>query len=126
MFGGGGGRGARPIGLSVPTRREDHTARECCKCGSPDIKVRTETKDVIDTVTVPQVVKTQHRTSKGRCGNGHRIDTTPPGLTRGPSFGPHIMTFIVCMFFQTLSLGRIADCLAIMGVPDVSQPCSTR
>ena len=38
----------------------------------------------------------------GKCENGHHIDTTPKGLTKGSVFDPHIVSMIVFSFFQRL------------------------
>ena len=103
------------------TKNMDNTVTKCPACDNENISVKTVSKDVIDIPYVPRAQKTRHQSSVGRCSNGHKIDTTPKGITRGSSFGPNIMTYVVCLFFQTLSLAQIADNLALMGIPNVSK-----
>ena len=103
------------------TKIIDNTVGKCLACGDENINVKTVNKDVIDIPYLPQVQKMHHQSSVGKCGNNHNIDTTPKGITRGSSFGPNIMTYVVCLFFQTLSLAQIADGLALMGIPNVSK-----
>ncbi len=103
------------------TETKDNTVSKCPTCGDENIDVKTVNKDVIDIPYVPQAEKTRHQSSVGKCSNNHKINTTPKGITRGSSFGPNIMTYVVCLFFQTLSLAQIADNLALMGIPNVSK-----
>ena len=95
------------------TKNVDLTVEKCPEC-DVDAKVKTETKDMVDIPRVPKAEKTQYRISKGKCESGHKIDTTPKGLTRGSAFGPNLMTQIVFLFFTALSLSSIAKAL-----PDV-------
>ena len=102
------------------TESVDLTVEKCPECGV-DADVKTETKDVVDIPDVPKAEKKQYRTSKGKCENGHKIDTTPKGLTRGSAFGPNLMTQIVFLFFTTLSLSSIAGALQAYGLESVSK-----
>ena len=102
------------------TKNVDLTVEKCPEC-DVDAKVRTETKDMVDIPHAPKAEKTQYRISKGGCGNGHKIDTTPKGLTRGSAFGPNLMTQIVFLFFTTLSLSSIAKALQTYGLESVSK-----
>ena len=102
------------------TESVDLTVEKCPEC-DVDADVKTETKDVVDIPDVPKAEKKQYRTSKGKCENGHKIDTTPKGLTRGSAFGPNLMTQIVFLFFTTLSLSSIAKTLQTYGLESVSK-----
>ena len=123
---GGKGRGGKGRGKSdtledIPVSEVcDHTTGTCPTCGA-DADTEEAVKDVIDVPEPVRATKRRHRTSRGRCANGHRIDTTPRGLTRGSVFGPNLMAAIVFMFFATLSLASIRDMLGTYGLESVSR-----
>ena len=98
----------------------DHTTETCPGCGA-DADTEEVVKDVIDVPEPVRATRRRHRTSRGRCRNGHRIDTTPRGLTQGSVFGPNLMAAIVFMFFATLSLASIRDMLSTYGLESVSR-----
>ena len=93
----------------------DATVVSCEKCNGK-VSVETITKDTVDIPEMPKAKKVRNVYSVGKCENGHQIDTTPKGLTKGSVFGPHIMGMIVFMFFQTLSMASICRMLASFGL----------
>ena len=125
-----GGPRKKPLPV---TKNVDLTVGKCPGC-DVDAKVKTETKDAVDIQRVPKAGKTQYRiqgqvrerpqdqhdakrlygrphSRRKRGWSGHKINTTPRGLTRGSAFGPNLMTQIVFPFFTTPGLGPTAKAL---------------
>ena len=101
-------------------KKADPTVEKCPEC-DVGAKVKTEAGDVVDIPRVPKAEKTQYRISGGKCGSGHKIDTTPKGPIRGSAFGPNLTTKIAFPFFTALGPSSIAKALQAYGPGSVSK-----